>query len=303
MGLRTALPPLLLLLLLLLLVLELEMEEGEEEVEEEEEGEERARSRARRRLARRCSRLRRRGFLTGEDGEEEVMMVVEEEEDDEDKEEGGMEAYLVRVEEEDDEKRVQERATTPTMLNNVPTSASRAGLVQDGANAIPLSPPPPRHKTAAASTLPLPLLLLLLIIVTTFLHHGPSTSLTVPCRTNPPNTTSVAPTKPPTNSGMASPFLLKPNRRCVHSIRREATGANTTAPATRNGLVTCDPAHAIATTLRKRRNVACRLASPPTLIVSADAREEEAAVVMVPPLVCHQAMDTAKVYQREFKMP
>jgi len=206
------------------------------------------------------------------------------------------------VEEEDDKKRVEERAIIPTLIK-APTSATRVGLIQDSANAVPLSPPqkPPRHKTAAASTPRLPLQLLP-IIVALFLQHGPSTALTVPCRISPPKTTSVNPTKPPTKTGRASPFFFNPNRRCVHSIRREATGANITAPATRKGLVTCDPAHAIATTLRKRRNVALRLASPPTLTAVAVAREQEAAV-MVPPLVCHQTMDTAKVYHRQLRMP
>lgn len=153
--------------------------------------------------------------------------------EEEEEEGGGMEACLVRVEEEEEEETEEEkRAATPKA---VPTSASRAGLVKEGANGIPLPSPRPRNKDTNAAP---PLLLLLLLLLITFLHHGPSSSLTVPCRIKPPNTTSVNPTKPPTNTGIASLFFFSFNRRCVHSIKREATGAKNTAPATRKGLVT-----------------------------------------------------------------
>jgi len=77
LGRRTALPS---PLLLLLLEVEVEVDEGVVEKEEgEEEEEDRARSRARRRLARRCRRLRRRGFLTGEAEEGVVVVVVDKE--------------------------------------------------------------------------------------------------------------------------------------------------------------------------------------------------------------------------------
>jgi hypothetical protein len=171
------------------------------------------------------------------------------EEEEEGEEDGGVEACLMRVEEEE-EVEEENRAATP---NAVPTSASRTALVKEGTKVIPLPSPPPSNKEKNAA--PPPLLLLLLLLIT-FLHHGPSTSLAVPCRINPPNTTSVNPTKPPTNTGMVSLFFFNFKRRCVHSIKREATGAKNTAPATRKGFVTCEPAQAIATTFKKRREVA-----------------------------------------------
>jgi len=213
-----------------------------------------------------------------------------------------VEACLVRVEEKEEEAEV--RAATPKA---VPTSASRAGPVKEGTKVIPLPSPPaaPLYKNAAAFPPPLLLLRLLLNI---FLRHsltpGPaSASLIVPCKIKLPNTTNVPSTNPPTNTGIASLFFFNLNRRCVHSIKREATGAKNVAPATRKGFVTCEPAQAIATTFKKRRDVANILAPPPTFTVSTAVAAAVEVVVMVPPLVCHQTIDTARVYQRAFRMP